>query len=528
MASEYSNLLTDIEQCTQQAVAEGWLDQTVVSNLLIEDTVSAKELFVSANERPLVVAFMGGTGVGKSSLLNKLAGKAIAKAGVERPTSHEVTLFHHQSINLSQLDEKFPLQQIQIAQHNEAAGEKVIWIDMPDFDSTEEKNKDIVMQWLPYIDVLVYVVSPERYRDNKAWQLLLSQGASYAWLFVMNQWDRGETVQYDDFKQQLAKAGFNNPLIYKTACTEYADDELPSLQAAIEALADKNTVEQLELRGAQQRKNNLKQNLKQCLQALGDERSFSTLLENQTENWAETQLTLKQGFDWPIKQAASGFSKMDVKPKQIQLWDEWAQTRLNDYLDDLILNADQQSLPVDPLRTGLLEIREKSEKIIHTQTELACRQALVNPGNLIQRVTLKVAYICEFILPLITMCVVGFHVLQGYYESAMTGEAFLGVNFMVHSLLLILLSWLLPYFLTKKIQPSLEKTALKGLNKGLNMAMDMVDLEIKQVINALKKQHQMTTTAIKQLLVDCDEYSKSIKTEEKTEQLTRMLVDNSM
>ena len=194
----------------------------------------------------------------------------------------------------------------------------------------------------------------------------------------------------------------------------------------------------------------------------------------------------------------------------------------------MILNADQQGLPVVPLRASLLDMRHKSEKIIHTQTELACRQALVNPGNLVQRVTLKIAYICEFILPLIAMCVVGFHVFQGYYESAMTGEAFLGVNFMVHSLLLILLSWLLPYFLTKKIQPSLEKAALKGLNKGLNMAMDMIDLEIKQLINTLKKQHQITTTAIKQLLVDCDVYSKSIKTEEKTEQLKRMLVDNPM
>ena len=34
----------------------------------------------------------------------------------------------------------------------------------------EQKNKDIVMQWLPFVDVLIYVVSPERYRDNKAWR----------------------------------------------------------------------------------------------------------------------------------------------------------------------------------------------------------------------------------------------------------------------------------------------------------------------------------------------------------------------
>jgi Uma2 family endonuclease len=43
----------------------------------------------------------------------------------------------------------------------------------------------------PHIDVLVYVVSPERYRDNKAWQLLLAEGGKHAWIFVLNQSDRG-------------------------------------------------------------------------------------------------------------------------------------------------------------------------------------------------------------------------------------------------------------------------------------------------------------------------------------------------
>ena len=62
---------------------------------------------------------------------------------------------------------------------------------MPDFDSTEQSNKQLVLQWLPHIDVLIYVVSPERYKDEKAWRLLLAEGARHAWLFVINQWDKG-------------------------------------------------------------------------------------------------------------------------------------------------------------------------------------------------------------------------------------------------------------------------------------------------------------------------------------------------
>lgn len=65
--------------------------------------------------RPLIVAFMGGTGVGKSALLNRLAGKPIAKSGVARPTSKEITIFHHQNITLPQL----PLTDIRVANHDD-------------------------------------------------------------------------------------------------------------------------------------------------------------------------------------------------------------------------------------------------------------------------------------------------------------------------------------------------------------------------------------------------------------------------
>ena len=58
---------------------------------------------------------MGGTGVGKSSLLNRLAGKAVAKTGIERPTSREVTLFHHRSVALQHLPENLPIASVKIA-----------------------------------------------------------------------------------------------------------------------------------------------------------------------------------------------------------------------------------------------------------------------------------------------------------------------------------------------------------------------------------------------------------------------------
>ena len=520
----------DIDNWAQDAVKQGWIDKQRVLSLAVAEEDDANSLFLQQQTRPLVVAFMGGTGVGKSSLLNKLAGQSIARTGVERPTSREVTLYHHRSVSINQLDEKFPLQQIQVAQHTESANEAVIWIDMPDFDSTEQKNKDIVMQWLPYVDVLIYVVSPERYRDNKAWRLLLAEGARHAWLFVMNQWDRGETAQHEDFKQQLSKAGFDAPLIYKTVCTEQLDDQFLQLKSAIESLAAEKTVEQLEIRAMQQRKNNIKQNLQQCLHALGNEEGFTKLLEHHGDSWSQTQTVLNEGFDWPIKQASLTYSKTGAMGKQekIQLWDDWAKSRFNDYLDNLVLTADQNGLPSKPLKIALADRRSKAEKIIQTQTEIACRKALVNPGNVLQRIVLKIAGICELVLPLLAICIVGFQVFQGYYDSSFTDEAFLGVNFAVHSILLILISWLLPYFIRKKMQPSLEKAALKGLYKGLDVAMISIEQDIRQSIKAITTHHQELTASLKELILVSDEQHEDTLVEPKSDQLLRMLVDKPM
>jgi hypothetical protein len=49
--------------------------------------------------------------------LNRLAGQEIARTGVVRPTSKEVTLFHHTSVKITQLPSRLPIDKIKVAEH---------------------------------------------------------------------------------------------------------------------------------------------------------------------------------------------------------------------------------------------------------------------------------------------------------------------------------------------------------------------------------------------------------------------------
>jgi energy-coupling factor transporter ATP-binding protein EcfA2 len=532
MAYNYSELASLAKNWLEQAVAENWLDAAQLNALLEIDPRSPSSLF-SANltglSRPLIVAFMGGTGVGKSSLLNRLAGQAIAKSGIERPTSREVTLYHHHSVKISQLPEHLPLQKIKIAQHQDEQKKNLLWIDMPDFDSTEQSNKNLVLQWLPHIDVLIYVVSPERYRDNKAWQLLLSEGARHGWLFVMNQWDRGQAAQYEDFNQQLAKAGFHQPLIFRTICSEVAaQDDFQSLLATLESLANQHGVQQLESHGLKVKTALLKQQLQHCADSLNHLAQFQDLQHHWQQHWAEQEKQFNQGFAWGLQQFATRYARSNtdvmVKNQPLFLWDEWAQSRFNDVLDELVLTAGQLQIPALPLRARLLELRQNVGKNLHNQTELSCRQALIQPGNAMQRFLLKLTVLCEVLLPLFALSWVAYQVFHGYYESYTSSKAYLGVDFVAHSSLLVLISWLLPYFVTKKMQPSLEKTALKGLNKGLDLALAAIDSEVKQAIAAHHHQQQALLTQVNHYIAECDVNTESVKIVQKGA-LARMLVD---
>ena len=115
-----------------------------------------------------VVALVGGTGVGKSSLLNSLAGKVVTHASARRPTTvGPVALVPRASAaDLADLLEW--LERPRRAMSSRAttpvlAGIAVL--DLPDIDSTAPDHRARVEAILPRIDAVIWVTDPEKYGD---------------------------------------------------------------------------------------------------------------------------------------------------------------------------------------------------------------------------------------------------------------------------------------------------------------------------------------------------------------------------
>ncbi|MFJ4845257.1 MULTISPECIES: GTPase [unclassified Streptomyces] len=178
-----------------------------------------------------VVALAGATGSGKSSLFNALTGLDLARVGVRRPTTSEPVACawdpqgaaglldrlgippRHRHARHSVLDGEDPVGEGGTEHDGPAGLGGLVLLDLPDHDSAALTHRDQVDRLLTLVDVVVWVLDPEKYADASVHERYLRPLAGHAdvTLVVLNQTDRlpGDSAELvlDDLRRLLDEDG---------------------------------------------------------------------------------------------------------------------------------------------------------------------------------------------------------------------------------------------------------------------------------------------------------------------------------
>jgi GTP-binding protein EngB required for normal cell division len=177
-------------------VAEGRLE--------VPEVAAARALLAKAGARAAlgdatVVALAGATGSGKSTLFNALSGSEVSKPGVRRPT----TGVAHATVwggDGSPDDADRLLDWLEVPRRHrhqpEHALDGLVLLDLPDHDSVKLEHRLEVDRLVGLVDVLVWVLDPEKYADAAVHDRYLAPLAGHAGvlLVVLNQIDRLDAV----------------------------------------------------------------------------------------------------------------------------------------------------------------------------------------------------------------------------------------------------------------------------------------------------------------------------------------------
>ncbi|MGQ4506069.1 GTPase [Dermabacteraceae bacterium P13115] len=146
-----------------------------------------------------VVGFFGATGSGKSTLFNAVAGVEVATASARRPTTSEpLAAIWGEDGSQALLDWLEVRERHVVSQDGH-----LILLDLPDIDSVSSQHRIIAERLAGMVDVLVWVMDPQKYADQIIHEHFVRPLAGHGavTLAVLNQADR---LRAQDLPQVLA------------------------------------------------------------------------------------------------------------------------------------------------------------------------------------------------------------------------------------------------------------------------------------------------------------------------------------
>ena len=119
-------------------------------------------------DAPLVVATLGGTGTGKSALVNALVGADVTPSGRERPTTRQPALVCRPGLEPSMLG--IDPAAVQVVHRDASVLRDLVLLGLSDPDTTEGEashstNLGKLRELLPHCDVLLVTTTQQKYRS---------------------------------------------------------------------------------------------------------------------------------------------------------------------------------------------------------------------------------------------------------------------------------------------------------------------------------------------------------------------------
>ena len=187
-----------------------------------------------------VVALAGATGSGKSSTFNALSGTTLATVGVRRPTTA-----HAMACSWGEETAEELLDWLQIPRRHaleadpgmDPALDGLVLLDLPDHDSTELDHRMEVDRLVQLVDMLIWVVDPQKYADAAIHDRYLRPLAQHAdvMMIILNHVDELTAVQREqclsDLRRLLDSEGLSKvPVMAVSAVT---GEGIEALRAAL-------------------------------------------------------------------------------------------------------------------------------------------------------------------------------------------------------------------------------------------------------------------------------------------------------
>lgn len=151
-------------------------------------------------EAPLVVALLGGTGAGKSTLVNALLGQDVAVAGRQRPTTLRPLVVCRPGLAATDLG--LDSSAIDVMHVDRPLLRHVVLVDCPDPDTTEsdaerDTNLARLRAILPNCDVLLVTATQQKYRSARVLDELAAAAPGARLVFVQTHAEQEDDIRQD-------------------------------------------------------------------------------------------------------------------------------------------------------------------------------------------------------------------------------------------------------------------------------------------------------------------------------------------